>query len=103
MSVPKFRTLPYVGAKYVTAQAFANTTLLFAAKVPATMIRTEKYTGGLLEFVFDVNIRVSAGETQPNGITVLLEGNVARGAVTISATVVCAFVIPSLDAVTVIV
>ena len=58
----------------------------------------EKYQGVDPVLVLVLNIRVSAGETQPKGITVLLEEMEA----TTNVNVVCAFNVPPLIAETVI-
>ena len=79
------------------------TTLPLAAKVPAFWMTTEKYHGAVPVLVLELNISVSAGDTQPNGITVLLDEMVVPPpAVTIIVTVVCACTTPPPTAETII-
>ena len=75
----------------------AETTFPLAAKVPAFWMTTEKYQGVEPVFVFELNISVSVGETQPKGITVLLEEMEEPPAELMTkVTVVCACTVPPL-------
>ncbi len=64
---------------------------------------TEKYHGAVPVLVLELNISVSAGDTQPKGITVLLEEmDEPPPEVTINVTVVCACTTPPPTAETII-